>query len=118
MLILITSANLNEGVLMSGLVRILRAKLLTAVIMLAVSLPGVSMAESMTARPSGMEMIADVVLVRPLMIVGTVLGAGIFIVSLPFSALGGNTVEAADTLVATPFHSAFMRCLGCGEEHF
>jgi len=102
---------------MSSLVKKLRTKLVMAVVMLAVSLPGVSLAESITARPSGMEMIADVVLVRPLMIAGTVLGTGVFIVSLPFSALGGNAGEAANTLVATPFQSAFMRCLGCGEEH-
>jgi len=81
------------------------------------ALPGITVAESITERPSGAEMTADLVLVRPLMIGATVIGSAIFIVSSPFSALGGNFKEAADTLVATPFRSAFMRCLGCGTKH-
>ena len=81
------------------------------------SLPGITVAESITERPSGAEMTADLAFVRPLMLGATVLGTVVFIVSSPFSALGGNFKEAADTLVATPFRSTFMRCLGCGTKH-
>lgn len=79
--------------------------------------PVVVQAQNVTDRPSGMEMTADAILVRPLTLCATVLGAGLFVVSLPFSALGGNAGEAGKTLVVTPFKSTFMRCLGCSEKH-
>jgi hypothetical protein len=43
----------------------------------------------------------------------TVVGAATFVVSLPFSALGGNVADAADTLVVGPAKATFVRCLGC-----
>ncbi len=102
---------------MRGLEKNIKAKLLAVFLMIMTALPGIAMAESITERPSGAEMTADLILVRPLMLGATVIGTVIFIVSSPFSALGGNFMEAADTLVATPFKSTFMRCLGCGTKH-
>ncbi len=82
-----------------------------------VAAPVVVQAEIVTERPSGLEMTADAVLVRPLTFVATLLGTGVFVVSLPFSALGGNVGEAGKTLVVTPFKATFLRCLGCSEKH-
>ncbi|MDY6829830.1 MAG: multidrug transporter [Pseudomonadota bacterium] len=65
------------------------------------------------SRPSAAAMTLDLVIARPLLIGATVLGSAIFLVSLPFSALGGNVGEAADALVAAPAKNAFLRCLGC-----
>ena len=79
--------------------------------------PAVSQAQTVTDRPSGLEMTGDVLLVRPLTLVATVIGTGLFVVSLPFSALGGNAGEAGNTLVVTPFKSTFLRCLGCSNKH-
>jgi hypothetical protein len=62
--------------------------------------------------PSGGEMMADAFMVRPFMLVGTVLTTATFIVTLPFSALGGNVGEAADTLVMQPAAYTFVRPLG------
>lgn len=61
---------------------------------------------------SGTLMAADLVLVRPLGIVATALGCAVFIVSLPFSALGGNTKQAAQKLVQEPASFTFTRPLG------
>lgn len=58
-------------------------------------------------------MIGDLLVARPLLLVATGLGTGIFLVSLPFSTLGGNVKEAASTLVANPARHTFSRCLGC-----
>lgn len=80
-------------------------------------MPGLVNAVGVTDRPSGMEMAADTLLARPLLLVSTVVGTGLFIVSLPFSALGGNVKEAGSTLVATPFKATFVRCLGCSMKH-
>jgi len=67
-------------------------------------------------RPTGLAMAGDVLIARPMLLVGTVLGNGMFLVSLPFTALGGNVKEAAHTLVLGPAHATFMRCLGCTEK--
>ena len=61
---------------------------------------------------SGAFMTADLILARPLGIVATVLGCAVFVVSLPFSALGGNTKQAAQKLVKEPAAFTFTRPLG------
>ena len=95
----------------------IRTKAVALMMGLMMAMPGVSFAENVTERPSGLEMTADALLVRPVMFVGTILGTGVFVVSLPFSALGGNVGEAADTLVKTPFKATFIRCLGCSKSN-
>lgn len=61
---------------------------------------------------TGGTMLADTVLVRPFMLVSTVVGVATFIVTLPFSALGGNVGEAGNTLVMEPARYTFVRPLG------
>ncbi|MBZ9665657.1 multidrug transporter [Pseudomonas sp. LMG 31766] len=63
--------------------------------------------------PKGYAMVGDLVIARPLLIGATAIGAAAFIVSLPFTALGGNVGEAAQSLVVEPGKEAFVRCLGC-----
>jgi hypothetical protein len=63
--------------------------------------------------PKGYAMIGDLVIARPLLIGATAIGAAAFVVSLPFTALGGNVGEAAQSLVVEPGKEAFVRCLGC-----
>jgi hypothetical protein len=57
-------------------------------------------------------MIADALVVRPVGIAATVFGGSLFIISLPFSALGGNTGEVYQRLVADPARFTFARELG------
>jgi hypothetical protein len=61
-------------------------------------------------------MTVDLLFVRPVGIVSVVFGTAVFIVSLPFSALGGNAGNAAKQLVAAPFNYTFARELGQFEE--
>ena len=61
---------------------------------------------------SGALMTADLLLARPLGIVATALGCAVFVVSLPFSALGGNTKQAAQKLLKEPASFTFTRPLG------
>jgi len=58
------------------------------------------------------EMVADALLVRPLGLVAIILGAGLFVISLPFSLLGRNVGEAGSKLVVAPAAFTFMRPLG------
>jgi hypothetical protein len=63
-------------------------------------------------EPSGGAMLADLFMLRPTMLVGTAVGVTAFVVSLPFTALGGNMDEAADQLVMRPVKYTFVRPLG------
>lgn len=63
--------------------------------------------------PKGYAMVGDLLIARPLLIGATAIGTAAFIVSLPFTALGGNVGEAAQSLIAEPGKEAFVRCLGC-----
>jgi hypothetical protein len=63
-------------------------------------------------EPTGGEMLADAFLVRPFMLVSTVVTTATFIVTLPFSLLGGNAGEAGEKLVVDPAAYTFVRPLG------
>jgi hypothetical protein len=63
--------------------------------------------------PKGYSMMGDLLIARPMLICATVIGAAAFVVSLPFTALGGNVKEAGQALVIEPGREAFVRCLGC-----
>ncbi len=67
--------------------------------------------------PRAYSMVADALIARPLLVAGTVVGMAAFVVTLPFSALGGNVDEAADALVIEPAREAFVRCLGCASAY-
>lgn len=75
-------------------------------------LPASSFAYDNGAKPTSGEVMADALLVRPVMLIGTLLTTATFVVTLPFSALGGNVGEAADTLVVEPATYTFVRPLG------
>ena len=66
-------------------------------------------------------MLADLVFVRPLSLVGTVLGAAVFVVALPFTLPSRSVEKTADRFVAKPFEYTFIRRLGdfdqCGATH-
>jgi len=64
------------------------------------------------ADASADAMIFDLVFLRPAGLVATVGGSLAFVLSLPFSAIGGNVGEAADRLVADPARYTFVRPLG------
>ena len=57
------------------------------------------------------KMAAELV-VRPIGACATIIGGTIFVLTLPFSALGGNTKPAYDYLVVDPFMFTFNRPLG------
>ena len=77
------------------------------------SLPQSAWAGGGEREPEAAEMILDGLVVRPLSLVATVVGAVAFVITVPFSALGGNVDEAAEMLVFRPSAYTFSRCLGC-----
>lgn len=69
-------------------------------------------------NPPAYAMIGDLLIARPLLVVATVIGTAAFVVSLPFTALGGGIGDAGQALVVDPAKAAFVRCLGCTGEGF
>ncbi|HUS23409.1 MAG TPA: hypothetical protein VM369_00545 [Candidatus Binatia bacterium] len=65
--------------------------------------------------PSGEAMAFDLFIVRPLGLVGTVLGTAIFIVSLPVDLISFNFADPARRLVIEPAKFTFTRDLGALE---
>ncbi len=84
--------------------------LLTGALLLASVTPAYAVPED---EPTASEMAADVLIARPVGAVVTAVGAAFFVLSLPFSAAGGNLNKAAETLVVSPARETFVRCLGC-----
>lgn len=82
-----------------------------AVCLLAFS--SVGHAQAIDEEPSAIAMTTDALFIRPVLLATTVVGSAVYIVSLPFSLLGGNAAEAGETLVMGPAKATFVRCLGC-----
>lgn len=75
--------------------------------------PQISVAQQVDEDPSALAMVGDAIIARPLGLAFTVIGAAVYVVTLPFSALGGNAKAAGQTLVVGPAEATFVRCLGC-----
>ena len=101
---------------MLALKRKMIAQVLAVLLVFTTVMPAVSYADRIDVRPTAAEMTLDG-LARPVMMVATAVGGALFLVTLPFSLLGGNAVEAGNTLVVGPFKSTFLRCLGCSNKN-
>lgn len=62
--------------------------------------------------PSYDTMVVDTVVGKPLQLVTAVAGTAAYLVSLPFSLIGGNADQAQQKLFVEPW-DAMARCLGC-----
>ncbi|MBI5448337.1 MAG: hypothetical protein HY939_06410 [Gammaproteobacteria bacterium] len=64
-------------------------------------------------KPGPVSMGLDAVLGRPLLLVTTLLGVGLFTLSLPFSLVKHEVGSAAKGFIWVPAQATFTRCLGC-----
>ena len=62
--------------------------------------------------PSYETMAVDTIVGKPLQLVAAIAGTAAYIVSLPFSLIGGNADQAQQKLFVEPW-DAMGRCLGC-----
>ncbi len=62
--------------------------------------------------PSYGTMAVDTVVGKPLQLVTAIAGTAAYVVSLPFSLIGGNADQAQQKLFVEPW-DAMSRCLGC-----
>ena len=96
--------------------RIARKSISIVMIIMLLFIPfsSVALAEEYfeAAEPEGGEMIYDALIVRPIGLIATAVGSIFFVVSLPFSAAGGNIDTASEELVKRPARFTFKRPLG------
>lgn len=64
------------------------------------------------AEPDPGSILADVVVVRPVGVVVTIVSSAVLVVALPFAAMAGRVPETAEALVAKPARAMFCRPLG------
>ncbi len=67
---------------------------------------------STDVQPTGEAMAGDALIVRPLSLVATILGAATFLVALPFTIPGGSVGSSAKVLIGEPAQYTFLRPLG------
>ena len=96
--------------------KLLSIGLITALVLIPFG-AGVMAQSKQTKGPSDQEittgkMAADLILVRPIGFLGTLFGSAVFIVGIPFSAIGGNTGDTFKKLVKEPAAYTFARPLG------
>jgi len=90
------------------------SRMLTAVTLsVALVAPQITVAQEVAEEPSALAMAGDALIARPFGVVFTVVGTALFLVTLPFTAAGGNVGEAGKELVVGPAKATFVRCLGC-----
>lgn len=63
-------------------------------------------------QPTAEAMAGDLIAVRPLGLVATILGAATFLVALPFTIPSGSVGSSAKVLIGEPFQYTFTRPLG------
>ena len=86
--------------------------LILAIIMATFTVQPVS-AQNSVDEPTGASMTADLFLVRPLSIVGTVVGCAVYVLALPFTVWSKDRLNAAGkNLVVIPGEYAFVRPIG------
>ncbi len=64
-------------------------------------------------KPTVVDKFLDTTVGHPLLYAMTVVGAGLFVVTLPSSIVGKEVPESADTFMLTPLKAATTRCWGC-----
>ena len=92
--------------------RILLIILIVSLVITPFATPALAQEYFEREDPSGASMLFDTIMVRPIGIVATAVGAVFYVVSLPFSALGSNVGEAGEKLVKEPARFTFKRPLG------
>jgi len=93
------------------MLRGMRAKLLTAFCLVAVTLCSVTPAPALDSG-GPLATAADALVVRPACLVATAVGSVVFVIALPWAAASKSIKKTAHTLVVKPAQATFTRPLG------
>jgi len=89
----------------------MKTKLITFLCVLAFCFAATNSTVAQT-RPDPAMVVADVVIVRPVCLVATIIGSVFFVVSLPIAAISKSVKTTADVLVVNPAKATFTRQMG------
>lgn len=94
--------------------KLLKAGFVAVALMMSAGSAGAqSAAPDYDDTPTAAAMAFDLVIVRPLGLVGTVAGVGLFVIDLPFSLLRGKPPkDSAERFIVQPAKFTFTRDLG------
>ena len=90
----------------------MKTKLMTLLAVLALTLGTVTPTRASNSDTGPLEVVADVLVVRPGCFVATVLGSAFFVVALPVAAISKSVHRTADILVVGPAKATFTRPVG------
>ena len=85
---------------------------ITMALLSAVCVPGAWAGERELRNPTVGNSFIDAIFYRPVGLVSIPVGAVLFVLTIPFSAIGGNVGNSFDNLVVTPAKFTFVRPLG------
>ena len=88
----------------------MKTKLITA--LCAVAMLSMSANTASAASDDDLKVAADTLVVRPVCLVATVIGSGLFVISLPIAAISHSVKKTAHVLVVRPARATFTRPLG------
>ncbi|NGY05519.1 hypothetical protein [Solimonas terrae] len=84
-----------------------------AVLAMTIGSAHAQVTQDVDTSPSAVAMAADLLIVRPLGLVATVLGTGLFVLQLPLSVVQGEPpADPARKLIVAPAQFTFSRPLG------
>ena len=89
----------------------MKIRIVTALCAVSTLLASVNSSSAASHNDPAM-VVADVIIVRPMCFVATIVGSVFFVISLPVAATSGSVHRAADALVVSPAHATFTRPLG------
>lgn len=92
--------------------RSLSLMLLVVFLLMNMTYPALAKPKIQYPDPSAYEITVDFVVVRPTNLAATIVGTGVFIVTLPFTIIGKNAGHAGRVLVVNPAKYTFARPLG------
>lgn len=81
-------------------------------VLLAASLPVLADDPNTVSGDKTTDMVVDVLVVRPLGLATTVVGAVLTVVALPFTIPSGSVKESAEMMIVNPAEYTFKRPLG------
>jgi len=90
----------------------MKTKLFTIIVCILALLLSTASPALATSDTDATSVVVDAVLARPVSFALTLIGAVVFVVSLPVAAPSGSVGKAAQTLVVTPAKDIFTRPLG------
>ena len=88
----------------------MKTKLITIICAAAILSMGANTASA--ASDDDLKVAADTLVVRPVCLAATIIGSGLFVISLPIAALSHSVKKTAHVLVVRPARATFTRHLG------